>query len=236
MLSADMNHGLMLLSRGGLGKTTLVLDSLQERNLERDKHFIYSNSFMTPLGFYKLLDRTNQLKKPNFLILDDIELILSNKHILGMLRSALWEAGGKRIINYTSTSEKVEKEETEFRGKIILLINSLPKENKILGALTDRVFFHEINLTNHEVMHIIKTKIVRKPYKRLTLKQRIKIADAIEERVTSKVNLSFRTLIKAYQFYIFNQNHWTVMLDATMGVQPEEGLSTGKDVDRNTLL
>ena len=236
MLSAGMNHGLMLLSRGGLGKTTLVLNSLQERGLERDKHFIYSNSFMTPLGFYKLLDRTNQLKGAKFLILDDIELILSNKHILGMLRAALWEAGGKRVINYTSTSDKVEKEEIEFRGKIVLLINSLPKENKVLGALTDRVFFHEINLTNQEVMHIIKTKIVKKPYKKLTLKQRNKIADAIEERMTNKTKLSFRTLIKAYQFYIFNQNHWTHMLNATMGVQPEDKLSTGSAVDRNTLL
>lgn len=221
MLADNMNHGLILLSKGGLGKTTLVLEALEKRNFKRNRNFLYANSFSTPLAFYNLLAQVTKLKAPRFLILDDMELILSNKHILGMLRSALWEAGGKRIVNYHSTSEKVEKTEGEFTGKIIMLLNDLPSENKILNALCDRVFFHEIKLTNIEIIQIIKDRIATKPYKDLSLKQRIKIAEAIEERTTKETKLSFRTLIKAYQFYIYSPNHWTQMLDSAMGIKED---------------
>jgi len=237
MLADNINDGLILLSKGGLGKTTLVLDALARRGFKRDRHFIFANSFSTPLAFYELLDKTTKLESPRFLILDDIELILSSKHILGMLRSALWEAGGKRVVNYHSTSNKVKSSEIEFTGKIIMLLNDLPRENKILNALCDRVFFHKIKLTNREIIQIMKDKIVNKPYKNLSLKQRIKIVEAVEERATEKTKLSFRTLIKAYQFYIYTPNYWTQMLDASMEVKKDpQDIQAGKNklkVDTN---
>lgn len=224
MLTDDLNHGLIVLSKGGLGKTTLILDSMKSKQLIQDIHYIYANSFSTPLAFYKLLDSVNALQSPKILILDDMELLLSDKHILGMLRAALWEAGGKRVVNYHSTTQK--KTSTDFTGKIIMLINDLPKDNKVLNALCDRVFFHEIKLSNNEILELIQQNIVQKPYKTLNLRQRVKIAEAIKERTTENTNLSFRTLIKAYQFYIYAPSSWLNMLDASMNITSQKQINT----------
>lgn len=225
MLADDLNYGLIVLSRGGLGKTTLIMDTMQEKRLERGKHFIYANNYSTPLKFYELLDRANNLKPPRFLVLDDIELIMDSKHILSMLRSALWEAGGKRTVNYLSTSGKVKSDEIDFTGRIIILLNDMPAENRVLGALKDRVFFHEINLTNEEVVQIMRQKIVPQAYKNLSLKQRIRVWEELKGRVTEKHAISFRTLIKAYQAFIFAPTAWTGMLDAMLGVKQVDDTS-----------
>jgi len=241
MLTENLNYGLLLISSGGLGKTTITLETLEKKGLKRDQHFLYANSFATPLAFYELLEKTTHLQNPQLLVLDDIELILVSKPILGMLRAALWEAGNKRIVNYHSTSKKVKNKEIDFTGKIILILNELPQENKIISALCDRLFFHNLQLTNPEIIQIMKTKIVYKSYKNLSLKQRIKIAEAVEERTTEKTKLSFRTLIKAYQFYLYAPNQWTQMLDSAMGIKekPQQGKVDKKEernVNTNTLI
>lgn len=206
---SDMNC-LIILSKAGLGKTTLVMKATKDQNLEQGKHFIYRNSYFTPLSFYQTLAEANDLKSPNLLVLDDTELILSDKNIINLLKSATWNNDGqKRVITYNSNSYLVKEiPEIDFKGKIIMLINEIPQDNAMLNAIKDRSLFVELRFSQNEILNLMKEEIVPKPYKDLNQQKRIKVWEYLKKHCHKNSDISFRTLIKAYNNYLYSPNNW----------------------------
>ena len=208
LLGSDMN-GLVLLSAAGLGKTTLVFKAMETLKYRQGEHFSYFNSFFTPLAFFQTLASTIELKKPKILILDDVEMILKDKNIITLLKSATWEnEKNRRVVNYTSTSVKVKETSINFDGKIIILINETPDSNPMFKAITDRMLFCELSFSQKEILDLMADEIIQKSYQNLDFGRRKMVLDFIKKNIQPNSDLSFRTLIKAYNFLLYSSNHW----------------------------
>lgn len=205
---SDMNL-MVVLSKAGLGKTTLIMNTLKGKGYELGKNYLYFNSYFTPLAFYQALDEVNGLKDPKVMILDDMETILKDKVILNLLKAGTWQNDGdKRIITYSSTRKSVESSRIDFNGKIIILLNELPANNSSFKAMLDRSLFLELKFTHQEIFDLIETEIVGRNYKDMSFANRKKVFDFIKKNIRPESDLSFRTIIKAFNNFMFAPNSW----------------------------
>ena len=208
LLESDIS-AMTVLSPAGLGKTTMIINSLRERKFNEGINYLYYNSYFTPLAFYRTLQETNELNRPNLLILDDTETMLKDKNIINLMKAATWQnAGEKRIVNYMSTSSKVKDPTCNFTGKIVILINETPDSNPMFNAIVDRMLFCELNFSQAEILELMREEIVPQPYKTLSESKRVLIYKFIRKNVAPEAPLSFRTLIKTYNHYLFAPNQW----------------------------
>jgi len=131
--------------------------------------------------------------------------LLLDEKTIGILKSALWSSVGKRIITYYTTSEKLEApEEFEFRGKVILMLNKIPKRNKeIIESLLSRVLTYKLDFSYEERLKIMyeMAKILKIP---------LEVVDFLKSKFTPALkNFNFRTLIQLNiikQYYNENEN------------------------------
>jgi hypothetical protein len=211
LTKSDMS-ALTILSSAGLGKTTLVLKTMKELGYKEGEHYLYFNSYFTPLAFYQTLIEVQELPKmPKILILDDVETILRNRDIINLLKSATWDSGHGRIVNYISTSNKVKQKTLNFTGKIILLINETPEANLMFKAIVDRVLFCELSFSQQDILSLMEEEIVSQPFQTLTINQRRKVFEFIKRNVKPETDLSFRVLVKAFNFFAYTPAHWQDM-------------------------
>ncbi len=216
MVVKGYSNSLILLSKAGLGKTTLLMNTMKELKLEKDINYIYCNNYITPLQLFRILQDVNVLQEPNILILDDVEMILKDKMILGLFKGALWEAGGKRIVNYNSSTPRIKDTQIDdFKGKIIFLLNEFLPDNELIKALKDRGLYYELKMNNEEILEFMKKEIIPKEFNGMSLQQRQKVFNYVKEKVyeSNYKNLSYRTLIKSFQMYLCNPNHWKSLVD-----------------------
>ena len=83
-------------SRGGLGKTKVVLETLKEEGVVP----VTLTGHCTPLAMYMALYEHPE----SVVFLDDCDAMFRNLPALGILRSALWEGDkGNRLVNYNSS-------------------------------------------------------------------------------------------------------------------------------------
>ncbi len=229
LLNSDMG-GLALLSPAGLGKTTMIMNSLKENNYKEGTDYLYYNSYFTPLAFFRALQETNELSGQKIMFLDDVEGILRNKDIINLIKAATWNNNGdERVITYMSTSDKVKDPICKFKGKIIILINEIPESNPMFNAILDRILFCELNFNQSEVFDLIEDEILPKPYKTLTGKQRGDIFRHIKKCAKPESEISFRTLIKGYNFALFAPHHWKELV--------RDMLKSGnREIPKNSLI
>jgi len=204
---SDMNS-LILLSRAGLGKTTLIMEALKNKNWNSGEHYLYFNSYFTPLAFYQALLETNELVSPQLLILDDVELILKDKNIINLLKAATWQSGHKRLVCYSTTSAKVKETRLDFTGKVILLLNEIPAKNPMFDAILDRSLFVNFDFNNQEILELMEKEIVPQNYQNSFFGQRQKAFNYLKKLTTASSDLSFRTLIKTYNYLLYSPNNW----------------------------
>lgn len=108
--------------------------------------YVYRSGHITPLSLYILLYEN----RGRTIIFDDIEELFKNDTAVGILKAALWPIKGKRIVTYTTTSDKIgdTPQEFEFYGGVILLANKIPREDSpTIQALSTRGLVIRINLT-----------------------------------------------------------------------------------------
>jgi len=210
LLAYDISNLLIVVSPAGYGKSTMILENLKHYP---ENSYLYINNYITPIEFYSLLMTAEKLVAPKILVLDDIEYSLNNKEFMGLLKSATWENGNRRIVNYLSNFYKTKGlPAVNFTGKIILLLNEIPKKNNLFQAIIDRALYYEIQMNNIEIIEAMRNEIVKRPYANLSLKIRNKIVDFIERNTIETDRISFRTLIKGYQCYLFSPYKWQTLL------------------------
>lgn len=206
---------LIVVSRAGLGKTSAVLDALNQAGLVRGQHYLYLSNFITPVEMFNILQQTQEtLEAPKLLVMDDVEMMLKDKKIVGMLRGALWGADGKRVVNYISGTHKIHAQTIDdWQGKIIFLLNEYQAENPIMNALKDRGLYYRFDLNNNEVLEIMRTRMLPQEYKGLALEDRQKVFNFLKKANHSqRNNLTLRHLIRGYDCYLFSKDNWQRLL------------------------
>lgn len=131
---------LIIVSRGGLGKTFIVEDALIEQAP------LIITGHCTPLRLYmEVLERTKE-EKDFILVFDDVDALLLNKDVVALLKQ-LCDTKEVKTIKYLTTSPILKKMPSEFETscKVIMLMNTLKPEEPNVRALMSRA--HLLNFT-----------------------------------------------------------------------------------------
>ena len=167
----------------------------------------YRNSKVTPLALYKYLYECQKKYsgKKFAVILDDVIKLLDDEVIIGMLQGATWAVNGKRIVTYTSTSKAAVDvpQFFEFTGEIIILTNFV-KLNEYVKALITRVNYYNLSFTYKVKMKMLE-EVAKLPYRNTSELDRENCLNSIK-RIASPMSkdLNVRTLIKTFNFYLYN--------------------------------
>lgn len=204
MVCDGLSNFCIIHSQGGLAKTW----SSQAILKKKKQDYAYLNSFTSPLELYNFLYDNSQGK---VILIDDCEGIWDNKSIISILKNAT-ELNGQRTISWNSTTSKLgDRTNTcSFDSRIILLTNQLPniEKNRHIEALLSRAFLCRLNFSHQEKIDIIR-EVSKRDYQKLTAEERKKIFDFIQRNTNEATkDLSIRTLIKCYHFYLFDKQIW----------------------------
>jgi len=214
MVCKGLSNSCVLVGGGGSGKTYMTINVMKKEKA----NFVYQNTYTTPLELYKYMYDN----KDKIIVLDDIDGLWNNDKCLAILKAALWETDGKRLITM-NTSDKVLQSVPklfEFKGKVIILSNKLDK-NEHISALLSRSNYYELNFTHNEKLRIMK-EIVKKPYKKTKIELRQKAFEMIRNNTSiATMELNFRTLIKTYDLLIYDNKKAENLLKSTL-IENEE--------------
>ncbi|KXA94349.1 hypothetical protein AKJ65_04700 [candidate division MSBL1 archaeon SCGC-AAA259E19] len=216
---ATVNGGpdsLILFSRPGLGKSYQVMSVLKEEGLERGEDYELVNGYSTPLELYHQLYEN----RDKVLILDDVDGIASSRKALSLLQAATWSASGDRVVNYKTTSGKLDApQEFKFEGSIIICLNresALPE----LRALKSRSIFHRLELTHQELVNGIFPKIAEKELDGGSEE----LVEFIKENSNPASELEIRDLMKSIDLYEYangNGVDWKELVSGIINADEE---------------
>lgn len=162
---------------------------------------------ITPLQLYNLIGKSATLRAPRLLIFDDVDSVFQNKTSIALLKSALWEIAGKRLVSYHSSSPHVEGPmSVEFKGKVIIVLNNLKQENSFGKPLLDRGIMFDMTLQTSEVIEYVD-RILPKLDTKLKAKERQAVWDKVKAFADNPA-FSIRSLLRAMEFYRLDKKNW----------------------------
>ncbi|KXA89333.1 hypothetical protein AKJ57_05485 [candidate division MSBL1 archaeon SCGC-AAA259A05] len=139
------------------------------------------------------------------------------------MQAATWSASGDRIVNYKTTSDKLEApQEFKFEGSIIICLNresALPE----LHALKSRSIFHRLELTYQQLVNGIFPKIAEKELDG----NAEELCRFIKENSNPASELEIRDLMKSIDLYRYaNRNgaDWRELVDGIIDTDDELNL------------
>ncbi len=194
LVARGMANGLCVYgSRGGLGKTRVVLTTLKDEGIEP----VILTGHCTPLAMYLALYEHPE----SVVFLDDCDAMFRNLPALGILRSALWEGDkGHRLVNYNSSQLKVPSS-FHFNGRIIFAVNTIPKLNHAFQAVLSRVDTFELSASNEEVLVMLR-HLAAQGFDGLTPDECMEVVEFIGEFSASR-ELSLRLLEPSFRKVIY---------------------------------
>ena len=220
MLSRGHFAGLFCVSAGGFGKSFAVVKALADENQEYE----LINTHVSPIAFYEFLYKHNG----KIILIEDSEHILENEVIVSILRSALWSAlvdkNGEMIRTITLHTAWKEADHLPksfvFTGKIILLANKLPKEER-MEALISRVLMYNLNFSVLDVKKMLLA-IAKKGYKNIPAEKCVEIATELCNAVGVEMkNLNLRLFHKAIELYRYNATTWVKSMNSFFDIDDE---------------
>jgi len=232
LVSRGMANGLAVYgSRGGLGKTRVVLATLKEEGLKP----LVLNGHITPLSLY-----TNLYERPDsVLFLDDCDSLFRNLPALGILRSALWgETNEKRLVTYNSSQLKIPSS-FFFTGRIVFAINTLPTKNYAFNAVLSRVDQFELTASNEEVLDLMR-ELAAQGFEELMPADCLQVVDYIAEFSATR-ELSLRLLEPSFRKVLYARNagvDWRQLVASQLheiGRTAVPKVSTARDYDLECL-
>jgi hypothetical protein len=206
-LTSGLSNNLMVVGKAGIGKTELVMTTLQELGLEEGQNYLYSPNFITPKALVSRLEQVNGLDHPKMLIMDDSEDTLRNLQSVGVLKGAMWSMpNGERRVSWITSRER---HEFNFTGKIVFLLNYFNKKNSLMNAIKDRSLYFEINLSQEDIKKLILER-AKKPYQQTSYEQRLKVAQYLAGQ--NNPDMSLRAYPHALNMLIISPNHWQTLV------------------------
>ncbi len=207
-------HCLIIKGPAGIGKTKSVLDKLAEAGLKEDESFSYITGYITPLKLFDILSGCRVMEEPKLFVLDDLDAILKNRTSVAILKGALAEARGKRIVSYESTTKTVDCKPFEFTGKVILIVNSFAKNN-VIESLLDRGIFYDMEIDPEEMIKYVEDNLTQLLGVGLSDEDRASIWVRVK-RFADSPNFSLRALNRAVAFYKHDKENWYSMFSRSM--------------------
>lgn len=199
----------------GMGKTYTIGSILKELDLKDGINYQYISGYITPKQLFNVLSSCRIMEKPKLFWFDDIEGVLGNKTSIALLKSALWEVNGKRLVSYQTSKNSDELPAFEFNGKVILVVNSLNQE-KVLGrSLLDRGIYYDMTLDPEEVVYYIENMVLPNIEKDIPINEKWSVWEKVK-RFVEYPNFSIRCLYRAFSFYKHNKNEWYKLFTTSM--------------------
>lgn len=192
MIKAGNIQSLIVFGKTGLGKTYTVINIAKEEKID----FVYRSGYTTPLALYKFMYEN----RDKVILFDDLEGLFNNELAVALLKSALWEADGKRIVSYETTAKGISDVPRvfEFTGKIIILTNRINgKKDEHFKALLSRTTNFELIFTYDEMMKMCGEIIESRD---LTDKQRAVIRDVMDRHINPTSEFNYRMLDRLIEF------------------------------------
>lgn len=198
-------NGFFLYGEAGLGKSYLVRKRLKQ--LKKD--FKVLSGHITPLQLYHFLF----LNSSEIIVLDDIN-ILENETNLNMLKAVL---GEERVVSYETTSSKLKvPNKFVFEGRLIILLNSVPKKSPSLNAVKSRVADYELIMDYNTKIEVI-FDIAKLDYEGISYEDRLLIAEWIKKHTSEATeNLNLRLLFLFYEFYKYDKDNWQKLAKSSL--------------------
>jgi len=179
----------MLVSAGGLGKSTAVDEALNGTD------YLVIDSHATPVSFYKqLYDNKNKL-----IVLRDIQNLLNNQITISMLKN-LTDTKELKEISYHTTSKLLKDYESSFvtTSKTLVELNYLNANSPHLTALMTRGYALDFQPNATEVINKMK-EIAPKITIDLNEVERKEVLDYIISFGEGSDSLNLRTLVRGFQ-------------------------------------
>ncbi|KXB05598.1 hypothetical protein AKJ50_00500 [candidate division MSBL1 archaeon SCGC-AAA382A13] len=213
------SDSLILFSRPGLGKSFQTLSVLKELGLKKGIDYEVISGYSTPLELYHKLYQNRK----KIIVLDDVDGITSSRKALSLLQAVTWSVNGERIVNYETTSDKLEApSQFQFEGSIIICLNresSLPE----LEALRSRSIFHRLELTYQELVNGIFPEIAEKELDG----NAEEVVNFIQENSNPASEIEIRDLVKSIQLFNYadgNGANWKELIEGIIDTDKELNL------------
>lgn len=210
MVCQKKSYGALIEGPGGIGKSYRILNKALDHF--KSEGVFYLNSFSTPQAFYIQLFKA---RDSHVIIIDDCEGILNNIKCVSMLKGALWDINGSRIVQYMTTKplqdEYGNPVEREFimDARIIIITNYLNKKNPHINALLSRINHCRVEIPKVELFRILD-EISDKDYPGVNKVERKEVLEYLKGRSNTSVDdMNIRTLFKMFMFksYVKDNKH-----------------------------
>jgi len=190
---------LIVVSRAGLGKTSLV-----EEELEVEAPLIL-NSHITPLAFYKMLAEKVKEEKDCFVVIDEAEIMFSNPKLKTMLK-LLCDTRKEKIVQYSSTTPLLRglPKEIHTEAKVIMLINTLEPKDEHIKAIMSRGHLISFEPPDMEIFNYLDNSLWVED------KEVIKF---IKGYANLSKSMSLRTYVKAVESKMSNLDWQAIVLN-----------------------
>ena len=211
LISGKSYKGLVLFGEGGVGKTVMTLSSVKS-NL-KSHEWEYINGYATPLALFEALYYN---RDKEVIVLDDVEGLFSNHTAVSILKSALWEADGQRILQYHSTSKNMSVPSGfVLNAKVILLCNRIPNNKDLsVRAMLSRTLNYEYSLSYREKMSACVQFVAKE--ESLSKDDQLRVIHLLQRNTSeSTKDFNFRTLRKAIALIKYDRDKAETLFKAT---------------------
>lgn len=219
LLHSKKFHLLCVSSAPGWAKTHTTRQFLGELGVSYKMLGAYS----TPLALHNhLCDFPNDVN-----VIDDTAGLFYNAQALSILNAATWPGvteGGRRVVTWTSTSDKVVAPSFEFRGKIIVLTNFLP-ETPQAKAFISRSLHYNIRLSSERIAELLletaKSGHFANTYCAVQVAMYLAAKAREYRHPNSRCPISLRTLEIGVEIAESNPESWQTLLDNAVPTVPQ---------------
>ena len=203
-------NSLLVTGDGGVGKTTTVLNVLQDAGLRKERDYVLVKGFTTTLGMYLTFFKHNG----KIILFDDCDSVWKDPNSLNLMKGAL-ESSDERELSYISSKsfklddysdeeadELIESgkypEKFMFTGKVIFISNM--QKSKFDPAILSRaVAVVNIKLKPEDVI-VRMEDILPKLMPEVSVKTKQNALDILKNNLTERKSdkpLNIRTLLNA---------------------------------------
>ncbi len=206
LLSSQQFHLLLVQGPPGWGKSSLTKAVLKSLGVGARE----LGSYCTPLALFNGLvaDPTS------LLLVDDTHGIFQNPLAMSLLNAATWPTGadGKRIVRWTSTTEKAAADCVDFSGKLIVLKNYLP-DSPQAGAFKNRALNYRLDVSRAKIGGLLLDAAQSKAHFDNT-KLAIEVAEFLGQQALfhGPSEISLRTLRMGYELASVDSVRWQELL------------------------
>lgn len=222
-------HALIVDGPAGYGKTQAVSDALKRAKLKSAR----LGSYSTPLNLFNFLHDNRR----GIAILDDVAGIFYDRAAMAILKAASWPSPEGRIIGWGSATGKTNAEDFEYRGKLIIIINSFPSSPDAL-AIKSRSLTHQFEISMAMAKDLLR-KAARDPHWFKNVRLSSEVAEFLCEHMNESnlPEISYRTLHIGYDAAEKKPDQWKTLIGSMIRINKPtaDPMAVIKDLSRQKL-